>query len=91
MPEYMYKEAFPAGSVVRAKPRDDLEWFMKKWAYHNPLKVEQLDFAGRTGRVAKVSFYHGGDVLYTIDGMPGIWHEQCLELASDHMPNQHLR
>jgi hypothetical protein len=26
----------------------------------------------------EVGFYHGGDVLYTLDGIPGLWHEQCL-------------
>ena len=38
----------------------------------------QIVFAGRGTTVQEVSFYHGGDVLYTLDGIPGIWHEQCL-------------
>ena len=24
-------------------------------------------------------FYHGGDELYKLKGMPGVWHEQCLK------------
>jgi hypothetical protein len=28
--------------------------------------------------VRDVGFYHGGDVLYHLDGAPGIWHEVCL-------------
>jgi hypothetical protein len=25
-----------------------------------------------------VGFYHGGDVLYVLEGIPGVWHESCL-------------
>jgi hypothetical protein len=32
----------------------------------------------RFGRVKEVSFYHGGDQLYILENLPGIWHEQCL-------------
>ena len=28
--------------------------------------------------VRDVSFYHGGDVLYSLEKIPGTWHEQCL-------------
>jgi hypothetical protein len=28
--------------------------------------------------VAAIGYYHGGDVLYTLNDIPGIWHEQCL-------------
>jgi hypothetical protein len=40
--------------------------------------VEQLAFPGRPAIVEKVAFYHGGDVLYTLNGIPGMWDEQCL-------------
>lgn len=79
MPQY--QEQFPKGSVVRVKDSGVLESFKKNWRYHNPLTDAQLKFAKKEGRVASVSFYHGGDVLYSIDGIPGIWHEQCLESA----------
>jgi hypothetical protein len=39
----------------------------RKTAYVQPL---ESDAAG---------YYHGGDVLYTLTGVRGIWHEQCLE------------
>jgi hypothetical protein len=29
-----------------------------------------------------VGFYHGGDPLYSLDGVPGVWHERCLVLAT---------
>lgn len=25
-----------------------------------------------------VGFYHGGDELYGLEGVPGLWHKQCL-------------
>jgi hypothetical protein len=28
--------------------------------------------------VQEVGFYHGGDVLYQLRGVPGTWHECCL-------------
>lgn len=76
------QEQFPQGSIVRVKNRGALESFKNDWYYHHPLTDVQLGCAGKGGRVAFVSFYHGGDVLYCIEGMPGIWHEQCLESAT---------
>ena len=73
-----YKEAFPTGSQVRVANLPVLEQFLKTWKFHNPLKPEQLAFAGKTATVANVAFYHGGDPLYLLDGIPGIWHEECL-------------
>jgi hypothetical protein len=29
-----------------------------------------------------VAFYHGGDVLYTLDDIPGTWHEACMHPSS---------
>jgi hypothetical protein len=39
---------------------------------------EQLEYAGRTAQVKDVSFFHGGDEIYTLQGVPGVWHEECL-------------
>jgi len=74
-----YKEQFPAGTRVRVKPRPFLEQFQRGSKHHNPLSVEQLDFADVMATVKTVGFYHGGDVLYTLSQCPGIWHEECLE------------
>jgi hypothetical protein len=73
-----YKEEFPVGSHVRIAGRLVLEQFLQTWKFHNPLKPEQRAFAGEVAKVASVGFYHGGDPLYVLDGIPGIWHEQCL-------------
>lgn len=77
-----YQEQFPKDSLVRVKNRAALELFKREWRYHNPLADAQLSCAGKEGRVAAVSFYHGGEVLYTIEAMPGLWHEQCVELVT---------
>jgi hypothetical protein len=73
-----YKELFPVGSQVRIADGSVLEQFLKTWKLHNPLSSEQLSFAGKAAKIAKVGFYHGGDPLYVVEGVPGIWHEQCL-------------
>jgi hypothetical protein len=40
--------------------------------------AEQLVFAGSSATIASVGFYHCGDVLYVLEGIPGVWHESCL-------------
>jgi hypothetical protein len=32
---------------------------------------------GRAAKVKSIGYYHGGDVLYQLEGVPGIWQEQC--------------
>lgn len=78
-----YKSEYPDGSRVRILDREQLERFAKEWKYHNPLQQEQLQFAGQTAVVKTVGFYHGGDELYELNNVPGIWHEQCLTHAKD--------
>jgi hypothetical protein len=75
----IYTEQFPKGSKVRVKNRAFLETFQQTWRLHNPLLAEQLGFADRNAEVESVGFYHGGDALYTLVGIPGIWHERCLQ------------
>ncbi len=76
-----YKEAFPAGTRVRIADRAFLEDFKQTWKYHHKLQPEQLPYADRTTVVEKVGFYHGGDPIYTLAGIPGLWLEQCLRPA----------
>ncbi len=73
-----YKEAFPEGTNVRIADRAFLDEFMRTWKYHHKLQPEQLEYADRVATVQKVGFYHGGDPVYTLDGIPGQWLEQCL-------------
>jgi len=74
-----YEGKFPTGSMVRIVPRPILDAFFADWKLHHRLTPEMFPFAGREAKVVQVGYYHGGDVLYTLDGIPGTWHEQCLE------------
>ena len=80
-----YESALVAGTLVRIADRATLAKFMVSWRFHNPLKPEQLEFADKPARVAQVGYYHGGDALYTLEDVPGVWHEVCLTQATlDH-------
>jgi hypothetical protein len=73
-----HNQQFALGTRVQIVPRDMLEEFRRTWISHHPLTVEQLAYAGQQAMVRDVVFYHGGDVLYTLDGVAGTWHEQCV-------------
>ena len=78
-----YEADFPEGTFVKIISRSELEKFRKVWKFHNPLQPEQLDFADKTAKVKEVGYYHGGDELYDLEGIPGIWHECCLRLPGN--------
>ena len=70
---------FDVGTMVRIASRPTLEAFARPtWRFHHPLSHDQLEYGERSASVLTTSMYHGGDVLYTLEGIPGIWHEQCL-------------
>jgi hypothetical protein len=73
-----YQALFEVGAPVRIQPLEALNAFRSSWKFHNPLTDEQLAFADQSATVAAIGYYHGGDVLYTLNDVPGIWHEQCL-------------
>jgi hypothetical protein len=77
-----YNAEYAEGSEVRIVSRLDLEEFMRTWQHHNKLRPEQLEYADRIARVESVGFYHGGDELYKLEGIPGVWHEPCLRNIS---------
>jgi hypothetical protein len=83
-----YKEDFATGSMVQVKSSDELAKFMRPtWQHHHPVSHEQLQYAGAKVRVLGVAFYHGGDPLYTLSEVPGLWHEQCLQSVADQLTN----
>jgi hypothetical protein len=69
---------FKNGVTVRISERAALEEFSRTWKFHHKLEPEQLAYAGRIAMVKSSAMYHGGDVLYQLEGVPGIWHEQLL-------------
>ena len=74
-----YKPMFDAGDTVRIAKRAILERFRAEWMFHHPLSEAQLGFAECTTVVKSVGFYHGGDALYELDEVPGLWHEVNLQ------------
>ncbi len=72
---------FAKGAKVRISARAALEEFLRTWQFHHKLQPEQLDYAGQVAKVISSGMYHGGDILYELKNVPGIWHEQCLEAA----------
>lgn len=76
-----YQEKFPTRTQVRTADRAALQDFLATWKLHNPLIPEQIAHADRLAVVKTVHFYHGGDALYELDGLPGTWHECCLRSA----------
>jgi hypothetical protein len=70
---------FKNGALVRIASRSRLDDFICTWKFHHKLQQEQLAFAGRETTVKSSGMYHGGDVVYQLDAIPGIWHEQLLE------------
>ena len=77
-----YEARYSEGTRVRIRPRADLEEFVRTWRYHHKLTDEHLTHAGEEALVASVGFYHGGDPLYELEGIPGFWHEENLQQAS---------
>src|SRR5215510_1963085 len=73
-----YDADFPVGTTVRIASRPALEAFMSDWKWHHPLESDQLAFAEMVATVNNVSYYHGGDELYALSNVPGLWHQACL-------------
>jgi diadenosine tetraphosphatase ApaH/serine/threonine PP2A family protein phosphatase len=78
----LYNPEFPKGTKVKIASRGALEEFAKTWRYHHPLHEDQLEFHDVEAVVDDVYFYHGGDELYKLSQVPGLWHEQCLKDVS---------
>jgi hypothetical protein len=79
----LYREKYVKGSSVKIVSRQELESFRDTWGLHHKLEDEQLSYADHIARVRSVGFYHGGDVLYELEAIPGIWHECCLRAISN--------
>ena len=74
-----YNERFPMSAKARIASRAVLEEFMATWKYHHKLQPEQLEYADRLATVEEVSFYHGADPVCKLEGIPGLWLDQCLQ------------
>ncbi|MBZ5673267.1 MAG: hypothetical protein LAP61_03390 [Acidobacteriia bacterium] len=81
MTDTPYHEKFPVGTSVRIADLLTLREFHRTWNYHNKLQEQQLACHDQIAVASQVGFYHGGDVLYELEGVPGVWHECCLQPA----------
>ena len=72
---------FEVGSQVRIADKSFLESFLEAGQYHNELEPEQIEYADRVAKVKEVNFFTGGDEIYTLEDIPGVWHEECLTAA----------
>jgi hypothetical protein len=66
---------------VRIADAERLREFRRTWTLHHKLAEEQIKHGRRVTQVAEAAMYHGGDVIYKLEGVPGIWHERLLEPA----------
>ncbi len=69
---------FAKGASVRIADRPTLEAFARTWTLHHKLDIEQLEYAGRVAKVIDVLMYHGGDILYRLEDVPGLWHQRLI-------------
>lgn len=76
-----HEAKYRVGTRVRIADLADLARFQADWKNHNPLQPEQLEHAGALTTVTEVAYYLGGDPLYTLENVPGVWHEGCLRAA----------
>ena len=80
----LYNAEFPKGTLVKVASKSLLQRFKREWKLHNKLEDAQLEYADATAPVTSVGYYHGGDELYKLRGIPGIWHEECLTVVDRH-------
>jgi len=67
--------------MVKIADRATLDEFVRTWRFHHKLTTDQLPFAGHVVRVKWRGMYHGGDMMYDLEGVPGVWHERLLSPA----------
>jgi hypothetical protein len=77
--KFIYKSRFEIGTCVQIANEEFLKAFLLSWNLHDKLEAEQVHYHDQVATVEKVGFYHGGDQLYQLAKIPGIWHEQCLK------------
>lgn len=74
---------FEAGDMVQIADRLALDQFLQSWKFHHPLQREQLEYARKVAQVAQALMYHGGDIMYVLEGVPGIWHQRLVGAHSN--------
>jgi hypothetical protein len=75
-----YHSVFLRGENVKIKPPEFLRQYLAPdWRWHNPLDSDNLKFAGGVFAVVDIGYFHGGEVMYELQGIRGFWHEDSVE------------
>ena len=69
----VWKPQFEAGDDVEIVDRETLEELRDHWKYVARPTEDQMRYAGLKTKVKRPTFYHGGYVLYELEGAPGSW------------------
>jgi len=77
MPDY--HPIFKKGDKIKINDKDYLLNFQRTWKYHHNITDDQIKYAERLAAVKDVYIYHGGEVMYALKSIPGIWLEQLIE------------
>lgn len=85
MSKYYGFDKFQAGDHVRIRSREILEEFNLHPIYQR-LQESQFEHAGKPAVIAESSMYHGGHILYRLEGIPGIWHQDLFLPAETSAP-----
>jgi hypothetical protein len=78
MSKFYGLDNFEIGETVQIADRAGLDEFFY-WKFHHPLQPNQLQHAGIIAVIVQSYMYHGGDILYELSEIPGIWHQQLLK------------
>jgi hypothetical protein len=73
-----YRATSTKGDRVKIARRDVLTEFRNTWRHQHPPDLDQIVFAGEDATVKSFGSFNGREVLYELDGIPGLWHERCL-------------
>lgn len=75
-----YNPSFPVGAIVRIADRSVLEKFHADGKRRHRLQSGQIEYAGEVARVEEVDFCYGGERLYSLEGVPGLWDGDLLSV-----------
>lgn len=78
-----YSIMFPIGTRVKIASLSVLQEFKLNWHYHHKLTDQQLGDHDRVTKVTKTGLYHGGDIVYELQDIPGYWHDVCLRACGE--------
>jgi len=70
-------QLFLIGSTVQIVGQKELKEFLEAQpkGMRHPLKPEQVEYGGMSGKVIEARMYQGGAIAYVLENIPGAWHQ----------------